>query len=53
MHGWTESIKSESIQHIVDAYLTRGGWNIIILNWELLAGSPIYHAAVKNVKKVV
>lgn len=52
VHGWLESIYSESVQHIVSAYLDRGDWNIIALNWHQLAGSPLYPEAFRNVKMV-
>lgn len=51
-HGWTESVNSKSVQHIVNAYFTRGGWNIIALDWQHLAGNPLYTAATENVKLV-
>lgn len=38
IHGWQESPGEESSQRIVSAYLERGGYNTIVMNWEKMAG---------------
>lgn len=48
VHGWNESPGEESAQHVVSAYLERGGYNVIVLNWEYMAGN-MYHKAMLSI----
>jgi pancreatic triacylglycerol lipase len=32
-HGYLESSLSPSVKSIVDAYSSRGGWNVIVIDW--------------------
>jgi pimeloyl-ACP methyl ester carboxylesterase len=32
-HGWTETRNSRSVNTVVDSYLARGGWNVIVVDW--------------------
>lgn len=48
MHGWNESPGEASCQHVVSAYLERGGYNIIAVNWESMA-SKIYPTAMMSI----
>lgn len=36
-HGFLESLESSSVQTIVDSYLFRGGWNVIVIDWSVFA----------------
>lgn len=52
IHGYDESLVSESTQTVIESYLIRNDHNIILLDWSSLAdGNYIIDAAV-NVKKV-
>lgn len=37
VHGWNESPYEESVQLVVSAYLQRGEYNTMLLNWEHVA----------------
>lgn len=32
-HGFSESLQSKSVNTVIDAYLYRGGWNVIVIDW--------------------
>lgn len=48
IHGFLESLSSESVQTIVDAYLWRNDYNIIVLDWSSLAIGNYFFDAVPN-----
>lgn len=50
-HGWIETPDSESIQLVIGSYLERGGYNVLLLDWQYLA-SPFYTTAMDNVPGV-
>lgn len=51
-HGYIESMSSQSIHVIVDAYLKRGDHNIILFDWSELADGNYFIDAVPNLKYV-
>lgn len=51
IHGHNEPASGGSVEVIVNAYLTRGGYNVIVLNWLGVAKNP-YPIAVSKVPKV-
>ncbi|KAG5669189.1 hypothetical protein PVAND_017083 [Polypedilum vanderplanki] len=52
LHGYSENMGSESIQLIVNSYLTRNDHNIIVLDWSKLAKGTYMTAAVPNAMKL-
>ncbi|XP_012283456.1 pancreatic triacylglycerol lipase isoform X2 [Orussus abietinus] len=51
IHGYTESVDSNSVKTIVGGYLKRQDHNIIAVDWSKLAASP-YISAISNSKDV-
>jgi pimeloyl-ACP methyl ester carboxylesterase len=44
-HGFMESLQSKSVNTVVDAYLFRGGWNVIVIDWsKFVAGNYLFTA---------
>lgn len=52
LHGYIESLLSQSIRVIVDAYLKRGDHNILVFDWSELADGNYFIDAVPNLKYV-
>lgn len=52
IHGFLENLQSESVTTIVDAYLFRTGYNIIVLDWSDLADGNYFFDAVPNCVQV-
>lgn len=52
IHGFAEESKHESVRAIVDAYLQRSDYNILVLDWADLAGANYLIDAVPNAKQV-
>ncbi|KAG5669188.1 hypothetical protein PVAND_017082 [Polypedilum vanderplanki] len=48
IHGYTESLESESIRVVSDAYFKRNDHNVIILDWSKLAQGTYFASAVPN-----
>lgn len=55
IHGLNESPMEISVQVVINAYLSRGGYNTLLLNWQTLADAfyPISVANVARVSKMV
>lgn len=51
IHGLNESPTEISVQIVINAYLTRRGYNVILLNWQTLA-DQFYPVSVFNVARV-
>ena len=51
-HGWMASSKSESCQLIKNAYLKAHDYNVIIVDWSLIATNAFYLIPKKNTKRV-
>lgn len=52
IHGYSESATGRSAVAIRDVYLSRGEYNVILVNWAKLAGLPWYVTAVRNTRIV-
>lgn len=52
IHGFLESLNSESVKTVVDAYLWRNDYNIIVLDWSQLAIGNYFFDAVPNCTQV-
>lgn len=52
IHGFADESKYESVRAIVDAYLQRSDYNILVLDWADLAGTNYLIDAVPNAKQV-
>ncbi|KDQ97822.1 Pancreatic lipase-related protein 2 [Zootermopsis nevadensis] len=52
IHGFTEKASGLSASVIRDAYLDRGFYNVILVDWNALAAFPWYFAAVQNCQVV-
>lgn len=52
IHGFADESKHESVRAIVDAYLQRDDYNILVLDWADLAGANYLIDAVPNAKQV-
>ena len=52
--GFTESVSSATTQAILNAYVTRGGNNIIVIDWSAYNGATIddYPVAIENMKVI-
>lgn len=37
IHGWEENQTQPNVAVIPHSYATRGGWNVILLNWDRIA----------------
>ncbi|XP_011307696.1 phospholipase A1-like [Fopius arisanus] len=51
-HGWKSSAFSASLLNLKDAYLRRGDYNVILVDWEPLASSTFYLGPMQNTGKV-
>lgn len=52
IHGYVEDPSHQSIHVIVDAYLQRDDYNILVLDWSDLADGNFFVDAVPNIKQV-
>lgn len=52
IHGYVEDPSHQSIHVIVDAYLQRNDYNIMVLDWSDLADGNFFVDAVPNIKQV-
>lgn len=52
IHGYVEDPTHQSIHVIVDAYLQRDDYNIMVLDWSDLADGNFFVDAVPNIKQV-
>lgn len=52
IHGFADDSKYDSVRAIVDAYLQRSDYNILVLDWAELAGANYLIDAVPNAKQV-
>ncbi|KAK0168032.1 hypothetical protein PV327_001873 [Microctonus hyperodae] len=52
IHGYTESASSKSSTAILNAYLQRSIYNVILVDWVNLAAAPHYDFAAENTKLV-
>lgn len=52
IHGYVEQPSHQSIHVIVDAYLQRDDYNILVLDWSDLADGNFFVDAVPNIKQV-
>nr|XP_034191636.1 pancreatic lipase-related protein 2 [Osmia lignaria] len=50
IHGYSESVLEGSASAIRKAYLKRGEYNLIMVNWSKLGGLPWYVTAVRNTR---
>jgi len=50
-HGFKETKDSESVQAVKDAYLHRGGYNFIVLDWSAYSSGLYFATVVPNLKK--
>lgn len=53
IHGYADESKHESVRAIVDAYLQRTDYNILVLDWSDLASGNYLIDAVPNAKQVI
>ena len=53
IHGFRESINSESVETVVNAFLTRKSHNIMVLDWSAYAHGNYVLNAVPNLVKVL
>lgn len=51
LHGYIETTSSPTVLKIVDAYIKRGTYNILILDWSTLADG-LYPTAVRKSNQV-
>lgn len=53
IHGYRETVVSNSVQRIINAYLSRNDHNIIVLDWSHAASGNYFTSAVPNAMKVI
>lgn len=53
IHGFRESVASESCQTVVEAFLKRNSHNILVLDWSVYASGNYVTGAVPNLVKVL
>lgn len=51
-HGYMESVSSDSVKTVVDAYLSRGGWNVIVVDWSAYSFGNYMMTVVPNLNQV-
>jgi len=49
-HGFADKASTRWTKTVIHAYLRRGAYNVISVDWELLAQSPWYTTAAKNAR---
>ncbi|XP_074107462.1 uncharacterized protein LOC141532827 isoform X2 [Cotesia typhae] len=52
IHGYAEQATGDSARAILNAYLKRGKYNVILVEWGRLSAMPWYVMAVKNTRRV-
>lgn len=52
IHGYRENLTSDSVQTIVWAFMTRGSYNILVLDWSDYAAGNYITNAIPNLMKV-
>ncbi|KAH0547393.1 hypothetical protein KQX54_019099 [Cotesia glomerata] len=52
IHGYAEQATGDSARAILNAYLKRGKYNVILVEWGRLSAMPWYVTAVKNTRRV-
>ncbi|XP_054257370.1 phospholipase A1-like [Macrosteles quadrilineatus] len=52
IHGFTETSRSRSSQTIKTAFLQRGDYNVILVDWSPLSAAPWYRPAAQNARPV-
>lgn len=52
IHGFRESLASESVETVVNAFIKRKSHNILVLNWSVYASGNYITDAVPNLIKV-
>lgn len=52
LHGYEESIRSESVSTVISAYIERNDHNILLIDWSPLASGNYFVDAVANLKQV-
>ncbi|XP_057321353.1 pancreatic lipase-related protein 2 isoform X1 [Microplitis mediator] len=52
IHGYSEQATGDSARAILNAYLKRGKYNVILVEWGRLSAMPWYVTAVKNTRRV-
>lgn len=53
IHGYADDSKYDSVREIVDAYLQRDDYNVLVLDWTELASGNYLIDAVPNAKQVI
>lgn len=51
-HGFSESLRSKSVNTIIDAYTFRRGWNVIIIDWSKFAAGNYFLTVLPQTHKV-
>lgn len=51
-HGFSETLQSKSVNTIIDAYLFRGGWNVVIIDWSKFAAGNYFLTVLPQTHKV-
>lgn len=51
-HGYVDSADSDNAKTVVDAYLTRGGWNVIAVDWSAYAYDGYFLTVVPNLNQI-
>ncbi|XP_075225295.1 pancreatic triacylglycerol lipase-like [Lycorma delicatula] len=52
IHGYTQSYVTEAIVKLKNAYLSKGSFNVILVDWSVLAAGPCYNIATKYARFV-
>lgn len=52
IHGFANGVSSWSVQSLKDAYLSKGDYNIIAVDWSDLSLPPFYNSAAENARLV-
>lgn len=50
-HGYLESAESDTVQAIVEAYISNGNYNVLVIDWRELA-EGIYPFVASDLEKV-
>lgn len=52
LHGYEESLGSDSVSAVINAYIERNDHNILLIDWSPLADGNYFVDAVANLKQV-
>jgi hypothetical protein len=52
-HGYTEKLTDDNLKFIINAFITRGTHNLLILDWVELANGNLFLDAIPNALKVI